>query len=120
MTENIIHDILKNKTLMAVIGIISTLMVGNAAYTTMNNGEITYQDPNNVLNYMTLDTSKQTFVIHQDNTDEPILTGTYTESFDSITGGQYYNLKYTQGFGQVAEIVEGGVKSPAGNVWYQV
>lgn len=120
MTANIVHDLFKNKTLLILVGIISTLMIGNAAYDTMSNQGITYQDPNNELNYMTLDTSKQTFLIHQDDEDEPILTGTYTESFDSITGIRYYNLIYTQGFGQVAEIVDGGVKSPAGNTWYKV
>ena len=120
MTVNMIHDMLTNKTLLALIGIISTLMIGNAAYTTINNEIVTYQDQNNELNYMTLDTSKQTFLIHQDDKDEPVLTGTYTESFDSITGNRYYNLAYTQGFGQVAEIVDGGVKSPAGNVWYRI
>jgi hypothetical protein len=74
--------------------------------------EVTFKDPDNSGNYITLYPADHLFEIHQSGAQ--IITGSYTEMKDC------YSLKYDQGSGQVAQKSKNGVISPKGNEWIKV
>jgi len=125
MSENLVNDIIKNKAILAgVLGLMlvsGAFAVSNSASPSFNVGkEITYQDPADPGNYMTLNTEENTFEIHQDGTNEPLLTGSYTEFSD----------KYVLAFdglpvSQASMKVDGGIQAiradgSVGSVWKMV
>lgn len=117
--SEMIYSIISDK---AKVVIFSLLLVGIFTMIFSTPHDVTYKDPNDPGNYIVVNKLDHTFIINQDGTDEPVLTGTYTVAHDPISGRSFYNFEFTRGFGQQAEIVDGGngVKSPAGNVWVKV
>lgn len=105
-----IRQFIKRNYVMLFIGLLILLSSAAAAnYVLPSRNEITYQDPNDAANYLTINQVEHSFIIHQASGE--MLSGTYTETSES------YNLKYDQGFGQTCLKQGNGIVTPKGNTW---